>query len=788
MKPRAPERPRGRARWTAASLVGLACVLAAVVAVAAEPKAAASAAGAAAEYRSFYGGSARLVIWIVAQVHLMFGAFVLGVPIFASIVEVIGWRGGDERYDRLAHEFTGLLSAAFSTTAAFGGLLVFALIGLYPRFMTFLTSVFHETYYVYALLFFAEGFTLYLYYYGWDRMRGRWKGLHVVLGILLNVWGTALMLIANAWVAYMMAPTGIDKKTLEFVGTTWQAVANPLWIPLGIHRVIGNAAFGGLLVFALIGLYPRFMTFLTSVFHETYYVYALLFFAEGFTLYLYYYGWDRMRGRWKGLHVVLGILLNVWGTALMLIANAWVAYMMAPTGIDKKTLEFVGTTWQAVANPLWIPLGIHRVIGNVAFGGFIVGAYAAVKFLGAADDRERAHYDWMGYVGNFVGLAALIPLPFAGYYLGREVYSTSAVMGNNMMGGAFSWTFILQAVLIGILFIGGNYYLWIGMGRIEGAERYRPYIKYINLVLLLSFAVWLTPRNIPLTGEEQTALGGQFHPLLKYLGLMSAKNAAVNFIILSTFFSFLLYRRGNKGRTRPFAAHGRAGRVALGAGALVSIAILLWYAEGLLTLDPRTLDLTAAQAGYFRPPVYLLLGQAAMVLVTAFLTLRDRGTLAQALFFASTTLASVFVLGVYGFVVMEKANPFLRNVAVAQWLMVMVCLFWNTVLDVLVFRGAEAAGGIRWGRMPARSQYTLILLCVTIVMLMGLMGFIRSGLREDWHVYGVLQDTSPWAWTPTTAYMTRVVGGIVLAFLGLVAFVFWLAGLGQKKDQGGAPA
>src|SRR3989338_9071521 len=256
MKPRAPERPRGRARWTAASLVGLACVLCAVVAVAAEPKAAASAAGAAAEYRSFYGGSARLVIWIVAQVHLMFGAFVLGVPIFASIVEVIGWRGGDERYDRLAHEFTGLLAAAFSTTAAFGGLLVFALIGLYPRFMTFLTSVFHETYYVYALLFFAEGFTLYLYYYGWDRMRGRLKGLHVALGVLLNLWGTALMLIANAWVSWMMAPAGVERDTLRVVGTTWQAVANPLWIPLAIHRVLANVAFAGFVVgaYAALGL------------------------------------------------------------------------------------------------------------------------------------------------------------------------------------------------------------------------------------------------------------------------------------------------------------------------------------------------------------------------------------------------------------------------------------------------------------------------------------------------------------------------------------------------------
>ncbi|MBI3108141.1 MAG: hypothetical protein HYY95_21645, partial [Candidatus Rokubacteria bacterium] len=132
--------------------------------------------------------------------------------------------------------------------------------------------------------------------------------------------------------------------------------------------------------------------------------------------------------------------------------------------------------------------------------------------------------------------------------------------------------------------------------------------------------------------------------------------------------------------------------------------------------------------------------------------------------------------------------PFLRNVAVAQWLMVMVCLLWNTTIDVLLFRGADTVGAIRWGKMPARSQFTLVLLCVTIVMLMGLMGFIRSGLREDWHIYGVLQDTSPWAWTPTNAYMMRVVGSIVVAFLGLISFIFWLAGLGERKRGEGSPA
>src|SRR5437764_14406530 len=72
-----------------------------------------------------------------------------------------------------------------------------------------------------------------------------------------------------------------------------------------------------------------------------------------------------------------------------------------------------------------MPITVHRVIANVVFGGAIVGAYASYRFLAARTDEERAHYDWMGYVGNFIAMSALIVLPFAGYWLGREIYQRS---------------------------------------------------------------------------------------------------------------------------------------------------------------------------------------------------------------------------------------------------------------------------------------------------------------------------------------------------------------------------
>lgn len=614
------------------------------------------------EYRSFFGGfDARVTIWLVAELHLMFAAFVLGVPIFAVTIEIVGARTGDLRYDRLAHEFTKLLASAFTTTAAFGALLAFALFGLYPKFMAYLSGVFHNVMYFYALLFFTESFVMYLYYYSWDRM---------------------------------------------------------------------------------------------------------------------------MSGRKKAVHIGLGILLNVVGTLIMMTANTWAAFMMSPVGIDQETGQFVGTVWQAIQTPLWQPINLHRLLGNVAFGGFVCGAYAAIKFLGSKTDAERAHYDWMGYVGNFVAVCGLIPLPFAGYWLGREVYSNSAVMGNNMMGGAFSWTFIIQAILIGGLFIGTNYYLWIGMYRIPGSERYTKYIKWVEGVILLCFAVWLTPHNLPLSAEEQGIVGGQYHPTLKYLGLMSAKNAVINFIILSTFFSFLMYRRSDKGETIPFSRQGAAAKVVMGGIAGLCLGLLWWYARTILTLDPASMDLPADRGRYFTLPAALLFIEMGALVIATVLTFLNKGRIAQGFYLAVTVVCITFVLGWYGFVIMAVANPFLRNVSFAQWLSLMVCLLFVSTIDVFLFRGAKTLGKMSWGKMPVRSQYVLIFLCVFIVFLIGLMGFIRSGLRENWHVYAVVKDASEGNWTPDNLMMAQVVSACAVIFLGLVSFLFWLSSLGDKKDEG----
>ncbi|HUE77016.1 MAG TPA: hypothetical protein VMM83_03665, partial [Longimicrobiales bacterium] len=179
------------------------------------------------------------------------------------------------------------------------------------------------------------------------------------------------------------------------------------------------------------------------------------------------------------------------------------------------------------------------------------------------------------------------------------------------------------------------------------------------------------------------------------------------FMILTTFLSFLLYRRANK---RPIVTWARTGTIVQGVMFALAAAIVLFY-------------------------------------------------------------------GVYGYYVSAIVRI---GFSVYQVTAVLVTIIVVLGIDVFMARGAESRGAIRWGQMPDRSQYALFVLLVTFTWLMGLMGFARSGIRQHWHVFEVIRDTSTWAATPALGEAARVITACVLIFLGMIAFLFWLGGLVEK--------
>lgn len=524
-------------------------------------------------YRFFPVIGSRDWIWIVAQLHLNFAAFVLGVPIFAVTMEYLGWKKREVRLDRIAYDFTKLFTLAYTVTAIMGSIFLVSLPLLYPKFIDYMMKILGPTWWLYLAVMYGEVFVCYYYFYSWKKLTDR-KGFHVALGVLLNVLGALLLLITSAWVGFMTTPAGVNAE---------------------------------------------------------------------------------------------GELLSRWG---------------------------------AIHTHMWIPLFLHRFVANIVFGAGIAAAYAAFRFITATTDDEKAYYDWMGYTSAIISIGVSLLLPGVGYLLGVEIYSFNEQMGIQLMGGFFAWLWVMQAILIGAILFFINYYLWISLHKMPGGERYFKYVKFIFIVLLLGYAVWLTPHDIALSLEEARRTG-TYHPALGKLGVMAAKNTAVILSYLATFLSFAIFRMSNK---EPTVAWAKTGNTV------------------------RALLITVSSAG-------------------------------------------VLILGVLSYTVSAAVRvKVLSPIQFGLFFLALIALY---VLDNYMYKGARIIGEPKWGKMPERSQYALIAITVTFTWLMGMLGYMRAGARQYWHVYGIMKNTSPDAYLPTHGYAATVVTIVTLLFFVLVSLVFW---------------
>jgi len=64
-----------------------------------------------------------------------------------------------------------------------------------------------------------------------------------------------------------------------------------------------------------------------------------------------------------------------------------------------------------------------------------------------------------------------------------------------------------------------------------------------------------------------------------------------------------------------------------------------------------------------------------------------------------------------------------------------------------------------------------------------LMGYIHSGVRQDWHFYMVIRDVSPRAQNPGLDEVGYIVALITIVYFCLVSFVFWLAHLATPVSE-----
>jgi hypothetical protein len=421
----------------------------------------------------------RTAVWIVAQLHTLFGAFVLGAPIFIVISEWLGYRKQDLRYDRLAKELTKVTVILFSMTAVTGALFIFVLLAAYPQFTTWFINQFYLVFTViYPSLFIGGTIVLYMYFYMWDTWRGEKKGRHIALGVLLNLICMITMFVINGPTSFMNTPPKAE------------------------------------------GISPQ-------------------------------------------------------------------EFLEAASLLDK------------IANVTWFPLSLHRIDGNLAFGGFVVGMIAAYMYMGAKNQEERAYYDWMGFVGNLIGVGAMLFQPFTGLLYAYQMCDYDFSFCPYMMADQLSMFFEMQGAMVGLMFLASNYYVWLSMKRIEGVEKVRmtilapivmvafpfvmmvvmnyywipdpmslafllplalapllgrfiPYtvsartvIKIGFLMVIVGDAIWLTPHGFVATGAKMVE-ELELPEAWSFLYGMPAKLSAVFTLVFVTVVNYVLYNRAIK--------------------------------------------------------------------------------------------------------------------------------------------------------------------------------------------------------------------------------------------------
>ncbi|MCB9773542.1 MAG: cytochrome ubiquinol oxidase subunit I [Nitrospiraceae bacterium] len=510
-----------------------------------------------------YSGN-RTAVWVVAQLHILFAAFILGAPIFAVVAEWLGYKNNDPKYDRLAKEVIKVTVILYSMTALTGGLFIFVLLGTYPDFSTWLIKHFFLVFAViYPLLFILETIILYTYFYSWDSMKGAKKGRHIALGILLNIVGTVTLFV-------------IDGPT-SFMNTPAKAV-------------------------------------------------------EGLSL-----------------------------------------------------VEFIQTAslWDKMANFSWMPLNLHRLVGNVTFGGFIAGLIAAYMFMGSKTDEERAYYDWMGFVGNMIGVGALLLLPFMGYLLAYELCDYDASICPYMMADQLSMFFEMQGAMIGLIFLASNYYIWLSLKRIQGVEQVRISGFVAVVVLFMPAIMGFTWKMFPPPEWQSLIVLG----ILVVLPVVLGKIPGLKNFTVSAF-------------------------------TMIKIGFLMIVVADAIWMTPHG----------FVPTQGL----------------------------ATEELELPSWAGELALMPAKNAAAF--------------TLVFLTVVNYILYNRAIKRGTIMWGKIDFASQFVLIFLAFSAIWTMGLMGTVRSLTRKYYHVYNLVPDFTPEAFTPTLAYSAWWITGVTIVFYAVVSF------------------
>jgi cytochrome bd-type quinol oxidase subunit 1 len=486
---------------------------------------------------SFMGFSNRKITWVAAQLHILFASFILGCPMFVVIMEVMGARR------------TQGVRKAIILSNVFLGVLIGVVIGITGEIIL---DIHHGVLYgLWACAFGGLVVSFLNYFHRLINVKaatlvGAVFGAVIAISLTpvehIQVSGVILTLVTGAVGGMLSNMIMFAKSDFKF-----ERLAHEITKVIGMCYSF-TALTGGLFLFVMIVLYQDFITYLVQSFPVLFMVaYPTLFILETIVMYIYVYSWDPLNQQnKKGRHIVCGVILNILGLTLLCALDGPATFMQTPPKpLDE--LQNIGE-WSRIATATWMPLNYHRLVGNGTFGGYMVGIIGAYMYLWSTKREEKEYYDWVGYIGNIIGVAIMIPLPAMGYIFVREIYQYDATIGMYIMSDRESMFMLVQGLLVGTMFAASNIYMWVSMKRIENAQRFFPAMKFGFILIVISATIWFTPRRFFATMMPEPGMDPNMvlPDNLAFLALMISKNTAAFALVTVTFINYVFYTIATK--------------------------------------------------------------------------------------------------------------------------------------------------------------------------------------------------------------------------------------------------
>jgi cytochrome d ubiquinol oxidase subunit I len=324
-------------------------------------------------------------------------------------------------------------------------------------------------------------------------------------------------------------------------------------------------------LWVLLALWGRFwvtvsvITFWPLVFE------AGAFFSEIALLYTLYANWDRLE-RYRGARFGMSVMLTIVMWWQMFFIDIVATYMLTPNNGDTNQRA-------QVLNPTFLPLQIHRTVGNIAWAGAAIAFYAAFSYLratrrtrgpatdpalaparsigamaatefasappdgGTVAEERRRYLDWLGHWGALWAVGLSLFQIWIGYSYAKEIQLHAFPAWYRMMRGVLSNVFLTQIFLLGMIFTLGCLYFWRRM-RASGITRLWVQ-KLCFVILVLATVLAVQPAWFAVSRDDVLAAhldrpwwsGGLMNPignfipnkvfaliLLMVFGLISATN------------------------------------------------------------------------------------------------------------------------------------------------------------------------------------------------------------------------------------------------------------------------